>query len=225
VPRRSPLVVLSLTVALSLPATARADPAASSSSGFLGGGGVLPHRVHAIFVNADTELSGYPAGFLGWRVGLGGFSDVGLELGGDDKAFLGRLHGKLRVLESASRRWFVGARLRVELKRHKQDFGSVFRPIDDFGFAFVPELSLGVRLGARRRQVLYYETFYYLNVDVRRDYPPTHYVMPGLIGYEARLWRGLHLGVEAGVFFEVAQPATAGEPLIKAGLTLGWVFL
>jgi hypothetical protein len=37
--------------------------------------------------------------------------------------------------------------------------------------------------------------------------------------------RGLHPGIEAGVFFEVGQPATAGEPLIKAGLGAGWIFL
>jgi hypothetical protein len=209
---------VALLLLLSLPAPARAQGPA-----FLGPAGVLAARSHAVFLHADTELSGYPTPFLGWRMGLGGVADLGLEAGATGVAAVGRLHAKARLYESPARRWFAGARLRVEFKRHKQDFGEIFRPIDDLGFTLVPELSVGLRLGARSEHALHYAAFYYLDVDVRAGRGPEHYVLPGMIGYEGRLWRGLHLGVEAGVFFEVGQPRTAGEPLLKATLTLGYV--
>jgi hypothetical protein len=157
-------------------------------------------------------------------MGLFDVADFGVEVGGIDVAVLGRLHAKVRLFESRERLWFSGVRLRVEFKRHKQDFGELFRPIDDLGFTFVPELSMGLRLGSRRSQALSFSVFYYLDVDVRADHGLDHYFMPGLLGYEVHLWHGLHLGLEAGVFFEIGRPKTAWEPIIKAGLTLGYLF-
>lgn len=221
-----PLLALLLTPAAAARAVAAAPAPATEPPrpAFLGAGGILPAGVHAVFINADTELSGYPAGFLGWRMGLANRLDVGVEAGGNDVAVLGRLHAKVRLFETDSRRWFAGGRLRLELKRHRQEFGEAFRPIDDLGFTLVPELSLGWRFGAARDHALFAASFYYLDIDVRAGRGLDHYLLPAMVGYEGRLWRGLHLAVEAGLFFEVGRPETAGDPLMKAGVTLGYEF-
>ncbi len=212
---------LALLLLLSLPALARAAPDPERGPAFLGGGGILPSGRHAIFVIADTELSGYPVPLIGWRVGLGNLADLGLEAGGNDVALLARLHAKLLLFESGCQRWFAGLRLRTEVKRHRQSFGELFRPIDDLGLTFVPELSFALRLGARRQHALVYSAFYYLDLDIRPGRELEHYLLPAMLGWEWRFARRFHLGLDAGVFFELFQPKTAGEPLFKFQLTVG----
>lgn len=214
-------VSLLLALLLASPLSALARSSADRGPAFLGGGGILPAGKHAVFVIADTELSGYPVPLVGWRVGLGDLADVGLEAGGNDVALLARLHGKLLLFESGCRRAYLGLRLRTEVKRHRQSFGDLFRPIDDLGLTVVPELSAALRLGARRQHALSYSAFYYFDVDVRAGRDVEHYVLPALLGWEWRLARRFHLGLEAGVFFELLQPKTAGEPLLKLQLLLG----
>jgi len=216
---RRPLLALLLLFPLPSPAA----PASSPDRGpaFLGGGGILPAGRNAFFAIADTELSGYPVGIAGWRIGLGDLADLGLEAGGNDVALLARVHAKLLLFESGCRRWFVGLRLRTEMKRHRQSFGEVFRPIDDLGLTFVPELSVALRLGARRQHALTYSLFTYFDVDVRPNRETEYYLLPAMVGWEWRFARRFHLGLDAGVFFELLQPKTAGEPLFKLQLLLG----
>lgn len=212
-----------LPLLLLIPLSASATPASSDRGpAFLGAGGILPARTHAVFLLADTELSGYPVGLLGWRVGLGDLADVGLEGGGNDVALLARLHAKLLLFESGCRCWFAGLRLRVELKRHRQTFPEgIFRPIDDLGLTFVPELSFALRLGARRQHAISYSIFTYFDVDVRPTRELEYYFLPAMIGWELRFARRFHLGLDAGIFFELGQPRTAGEPIFKLQALIG----
>jgi hypothetical protein len=213
---------LVLLLAHSASAAPRPAKPTDRAPAYLGPGGILPSGTHAFFLLADTELSGYPAGFLGWRMGLGDLADVGLEGGGNDAALVARVHAKLRLWEPPGRRWFTGLRLRVEMKRHQQTFDSgTFRPIDDLGLTFVPELSFALRLGAQRQHALSYAAFYYLDVDVRPGRGVEHYLLPAMLGWEMRFARRFHLELDAGVFFELMQPKTAGEPLFKLQLLVG----
>lgn len=220
------LLILSLCL---LPLSAAADAAPQSnkqlapSPAFLGPGGILPASTVALVAKADGELSFFPSLFVGWRVGLGGHVDLGLEAGGLHTAALGRLHLKARLFESESRRWFFGLRLRVELKRHEQDFGDAF-VIDDWGLTFVPELSLGWRLGRDLRHVVYWAGYYYYDVDLRSDHEVEHYVLPALLGYEHRFDGGLHLGADLGVFFQLFNAETEGLPIPRIRLMAGYVF-
>lgn len=217
---RATLLALLLAL-LPHPAHARTTSSADRGPAFLGGGGILPSGRHAVFVIADTELSGYPVPLVGWRVGLRDLVDLGVEAGGNDVALLARLHGKLLLVEAGGQRAFLGLRLRTEVKRHRQSFGDLFRPIDDLGLTFVPEVSAALRLGARRQHALSYSAFYYFDVDVRAGRDVEHYILPALLGWEWRFARRFHLGLDAGVFFELLQPKTAGEPLLKLQLLLG----
>lgn len=199
------------------------EPPAKPS--FLSPAGVLAPGQHALFVTGDTELTGYPTVGLGWRVGLGGFADAGVEVAGIDKAFLGRLHGKVRLWESPNRRGFIGLRLRTEFKRHEQDVDpETFRPIDDFGPIVAPELSVGLRLGEGRQHAVYYATIYYLDVDVRDGYPLEHYYLPALFGYGYHHESGLHAMADAGVFYELGNVDTVAEWVPRFRLRAGWEF-
>ena len=222
-------ICLGLLLLLGSVPCAAADPtyqrpqATPPGPAFLGPGGILPPSTVALVFKADGELSFFPSIFVGWRVGIGGFMDLGLEAGGLHTAALGRLHVKLRLWESLSHRWFLGIRLRTEIKRHEQDFGDAF-DIDDWGITFVPELSLGWRLGRHLRHVVYWAAYYYYDVDFRADHEVEHYVLPALLGYEYRFPCGLHLGGDLGVFLQLFKPETEGLPIPRIRLTVGYVF-
>lgn len=219
-------IAVSLLGALLTAAPARANQPAPwyESVDALGPGGTLTEGQHALFLMADTELAGYPAVFVGWRVGIGELGDFGIEAGGIDVAGLGRLHLKLRLLEPEDHAYFVGLRFRLEIKRHKQDFGGGFRPIDDLGLVFSPELTAGFRFGENRRHILHLAASWYFDIDVRVGYGYEHFVMPLRIGYEYREPSGFHVIFDAGVFFEVFEPRTAGEPIPALRLIGGYRF-
>ncbi|HZO14197.1 MAG TPA: hypothetical protein VFB62_13090 [Polyangiaceae bacterium] len=118
---------------------------------FVGPAGVVAAEHHAVFVSADNELPGYPAIEVGWRYGIAGVADVGLEVQAIHVAVLGRVHGKLRLYEDEEGRSFLGLRLRVDFKRQKQAVSpEVFRDIDDFGFVLAPEYSAAMRFTRER---------------------------------------------------------------------------
>lgn len=233
-PSRHGAGLLATSISLALPARGMAEPSRPSlpdteaptspaPSSYLSPAGVLAAGRHALFVGGDTELPGYPAVEIGWRVGLGDVADLGLELVGIDVAFLGRLHGKLRLWESPARTGFIGLRLRAEFKRHEQEVDpQVFRDIDDFGPILSPELSVGLRLGEHRRHAVYYGTYYYLDGDVRADMPIEHYYAPAMVGYELHLDAGLHVMLDAATFVELDNEETTGEWIPRVRLRLGW---
>ncbi len=198
--------------------------AAPNHRGFLGPGGVVEVGHHAVSLTADTELTGYPTAYLGWRTGLGGIADLGFEAGGNDKAWLARLHTRLLLAEAPDARWAFAFRLRVEAKRHVQTFPpGEFRAIDDLGATVIPELSVGVRVGARRRHVVGWLGYVYVDVDARPDHPPELYVIPGGLFYEAATAPGVNVAVQAGVGFEIGNPATAGFAIPRIELIVGWI--
>lgn len=213
-------------VVFAIAATPIAVTAAPAGDGaFLGPGGVLSDGTRAVLVEADTELSGYPTVVVGFRRGVTPGLDLGVELGGIDVAFLGRLHAKLRLWESEDHAWYTGLRLRLDFKRHRQDFPEgEFRPIDDLGFAVVPVLSLSRRFGDRAAHAIHVSIFYYLDLDIRPGFEPEHYVAPAMIGYEHRFGNGLFLQVDLGVAFELLQPVTEGVPIPKGRLVAGYGF-
>lgn len=203
---------------------ATALAADASPRGFLGPGGVLGAGHHAVLVTADTELTGYPTVYAGWRVGLGGTADLGIEAGGNDKAWLARLHTRLRLVEAVDDRLFLGLRLRVEAKRHLQTFPpGEFRPIDDLGATVIPELSLGGRIGRERRHAVGWLGYVYVDLDVRPGVPPELYAIPGGVFYEHASRIGVNVLVDAAVGFELGNPATAAFPIPRIELVVGWI--
>ena len=216
-----------VAAATALPARASASAAVEAPgprpAAFLGAGGILPAGVRAVLLEADTELTGYPTFIVGVRRGFADRLELGIELGGIDVVFLGRLHAKVAFWEPASRAWFIGMRLRVDFKRHQQRFGEgVFRPIDDFGFGVVPALLASHRFGDDRAHALHYSVFYYFDIDVRPGHRVEHFLGPAVLGYEYRFPFGLHVQADVGVGFELLNPETAGEPIPKLQLVVGY---
>jgi hypothetical protein len=191
---------------------------------YLGPAGVLAADHHAVFVSADNELAGYPAVELGWRYGVAGVADVGLEVQAIDVAVLGRLHGKVRLYEDQPGRGFLGLRLRVDFKRQVQEVDpETFRDIDDFGFVVAPELSAAFRFADERSHAFYYLTYFYLDFDVRPDHPLFEiYYSPILVGYEWRHSSGFHLLNDVAAGFELFNPETTGELILRARVRVGW---
>ncbi|MCB9663310.1 MAG: hypothetical protein H6732_04300 [Alphaproteobacteria bacterium] len=210
---------MSLALALAILCAAPAQ----ETPGLLGPAGLPRPGQHALLVTADTELSGYPTVHLGWRHAPLDGLDVGLEVGGNDVAALVRLLLGGRIWEGAADRVFLGTRLRAEFKRHAQVFPTgEFRPIDDLGFVFAPELSLGVRLGRERRHALHVYAYGYADLDVRGR-PVEWFGIPGGLGYEWASRSGFHLLVDGAVGLELGNPDTAGEPIPRLRLLLGWL--
>lgn len=190
---------------------------------FLGPGGILPPSTVALVFKADGELSFFPSLFVGWRVGIGGYLDLGLEAGGLHTAAVGRLHLKARLWESLDHRWFLGIRLRAEVKRHQQKFSEAF-DIDDWGVALIPELSLGLRLGRDLRHAVYWAAYYYYDIDFREDREVEHYAMPTMLGYEHRFPWGLHLGGDVGLVMQLFNPETEGDVFPRFRFLAAYVF-
>jgi hypothetical protein len=221
---RSVLALASVSV-FALCAIAReayADDAPAPS--YLSPAGVVAGGHDVLYLGADTELPGYPAVELGWRHGIAGIADLGLEAQAIDVALTAGLHAKLRLYEDRARRAFIGARLRAQFKRQKQDVDpETFRDLDDAGPVIAPEVSAGLRFGADRDHAIYYFSYLYLDFDVRPDEPVLQaYYAPLLLGYEWHHASGFHLVTDGGLGWEVANPATFGKLIPRLRLSLGW---
>ena len=220
-------LVLLVSLCASARASAQGEPPAVRPTppgpAFLGPGGILPPATVALVFKADGELSFFPSVFVGWRVGIGGHVDLGLEAGGLHTAAVGRLHFKVRLWESLDHRWFLGLRLRAEVKRHEQFFSEAF-DIDDWGMALIPELSLGLRLGRDLRHAVYYAAYYYYDIDFRKGREIEHYLMPAMLGYEYRFMWGLHLGGDIGAVMQLFNAETAGDVFPRLRIFVGYVF-
>ncbi len=224
------LMFIALTAAPALADLGPTEPGPASrpvsvppGPAFLGPGGILPPGTVALVAKADGELSFFPSLFVGWRVGIGGHVDLGLEAGGLHTAAVGRLHVKARLWESMDHRWFLGLRLRAEVKRHEQDFGDAF-DIDDWGVTLIPELSVGLRLGQTLRHAVYYAAYYYYDIDFRSDRGVEHYLMPVMLGYEHRLRGGFHLGGDVGLLMQLFKAETAGDVFPRMRVFAAYVF-
>lgn len=188
----------------------------------LGPGGLVAPQRHVVLATADTELTGYPTAYVGWRMGVLPWLDVGVAAGGNDKAQLGRVQAGFRFWQGAEDHLFLGARLRLEWKHHEQTFpAGEFRPIDDLGLVVAPELGFGARFGRRDTHVVHAYGYWYGDVDVR-GLPFEHYGIPIGLGYELSMAAGFHLVLDAAVGWELGNPTTAGFLIPRARLILGW---
>jgi hypothetical protein len=225
VPRRSrrSLAAAWAVVAASLaPASpARADGASPS---FLSPAGVVAAGRDVFYLGGDTELPGYPAVEVGWREGIRGVADLGLELQAIDVAVTVGLHAKLRLYEDPARRGFIGVRLRAQMKRQKQDVDpETFRDLDDFGPVVAPEQSAGLRFGRAREHALYWFSYVYFDFDVRPREPVLQaFYAPAVVGYEWHHRSGFHLVADAGLGWELQNPETFGIAIPRLRLSLGW---
>lgn len=202
------------------------NSARAAEPSYLGPGGVLAADRSAVFLSADTELPGYPAVELGYRHGLFGVLDLGVEAQLADVAVLGRVSGKVRLWTAPAERGFLGLRVRVDFKRQKQDVtDETFRDIDDLGFVIAPELSAAVRFGPEREHAIHYMTYVYLDLDVRPDHPFFEwYYAPIMAGYEYHHPIGFHVLADVGVGWEVGNPKTYGELIPRLRLSAGWEY-
>jgi hypothetical protein len=165
---------------------------------FVEKGGMMNKNEHAFILYADGAFLP-PAIMLGYRYGINYWWEIGFDAGGDYGLFQALFHTKMEMFKTRKTELFFWAlQLKFGYKYHKFELNKD-NYFDDKSLVLQLDNSLAIRLGKKRDKVLYYDTLFYVDIDLHSPRRQTDfYIGPVILGYEMMIGKFLSFFIEAG---------------------------